>query len=564
MPPRQPDHRRIARTTPVTTKPVRNSRFKFIVTAAFCSCLAGGLHHAFALEPFAHWIDQTHRPHNNDDPLPSEVAFPFSLELANANTLVAHWTIVPGYYLYRDKMQFQLINAPTGVSLDTPELPSGDATKDDEVSGHVEVYHGSVQVRLTVHWPTADTIPVPLLLETHFQGCAEGRLCYPPMTQRTLFTLPSLSDLDQIAERLASRNRLWTLAWFFGIGLLLAFTPCVFPMIPILSSLIVGQGAAMNKTRAFWLSLVYVLSMALTYTVAGVAAGLLGTNWQAAFQDPWIVGAFSAIFVALAFSMFGFYEFQIPARLQTRLTLLANHQSGGSLLGVAVMGLLSALIVGPCVAPPLAGALLYIGHSGDAALGGLALFCMSLGMGLPLLVIGTTAGHWLPRAGAWMNTVKIIFGILLLGVAAEMLERVVPFSLSLPFWNAAHETTASPLPFQRIEDTTALDRALAAATGRTVVLDFRADWCVECKRMERLTFSDPAVRAALSGVILLQADVTQNRAADQALLRRFEIIGPPALLFFGSDGIERKAARLVGFVEADSLLAQLQKIALTR
>ncbi|CAK0771675.1 Thiol:disulfide interchange protein DsbD [Gammaproteobacteria bacterium] len=600
--------------------------------------------------PLATLVDLTRRLHGNDEPLTPEVAFPFLAEVTDAATLTASWNIVPGHYLYRDKMRFRLIDAPAGVSLGTIDLPHGDPKKDEDL-GLVEVYHNPVQVRLPIQRPPGDALA--LTLEAKFQGCAEDRLCYPPQTRSVNLTLPPTgtpgsataspllptantthtdSEQDRIAAFLAGGNRALVLAWFFGIGLLLAFTPCVFPMIPILSSIIVGQGKGLTTARAFLLSLVYVLAMAATYTIAGVVAGLVGTNLQALFQDPWIIITFSIIFVALALSMFGLYELQLPTQLQSHLTVLSNHQEGGTLVGVAVMGFLSALIVGPCVAPPLAGALIYISRSGDAILGGLALFSMSMGMGTPLLVIGTTEGRWLPRAGVWMNAVKAIFGVLLLVVALEMLERILPTAVTLILWATLYivcgvylgaldhlptgisgwqrlwkgiglvllvqgilvltgAASGSDDPFQplkalqlhraitpthltaigttdgapnaptfrRVADSMALDRALATAEGRPILLDFYADWCVECKRMERTTFTDPAVRAALADVILLQADVTKNTAADQALLRRFELFGPPALLFFGPDGTERRDARLIGFIDAGQFRAHLEQ-----
>ncbi|RNE92772.1 protein-disulfide reductase DsbD, partial [Marichromatium sp. AB32] len=432
-----------------------------------------------------------------------------------------------------------------------------------------------------------------------------------------------VSEQDRLASTLANAS-LWTsVALFFGLGLLLAFTPCVFPMIPILSGIIAGQGAGITTRRAFVLSLVYVLAMALTYTVAGVLAGLFGANLQAAFQDPWILGAFALVFVALALSMFGFYDLQLPASLQSRLAALSNRQQGGTLAGVAIMGLLSALIVGPCVAPPLFGALIYISQTGDALLGGVALFALSLGMGAPLIVIGTSAGKLLPRAGAWMEAVKAVFGVALLAVAISLIERVIPAAVAMLLWGLllicsavylgalsplGHESggwrklwkglgvallvygglmligaaaggkdTLQPLrglgigggeaahaEFTRVKTVADLDRELAAASaqGRPVMLDFYADWCVACKEMERYTFSDPAVIAELDRFVLLQADVTANDAADQALMQgRFGIPGPPAMLFFGADGAERSGFRLVGFTPAEAFADHLRRAA---
>ena len=426
-----------------------------------------------------------------------------------------------------------------------------------------------------------------------------------------------LPEQDRIAAALISGNRWLVVLSLFGAGLLLTFTPCVLPMVPILSSIIVGQGTdrrgGVTTRRAFMLSLVYVLAMALTYTVAGVLAGLFGANLAAAFQDPWIVSGFALVFVLLALSMFGFYELQVPASWQARLTALSHRQRAGTYAGVGAMGALSALIVGPCVAAPLAGVLIYIGRTGDPVLGGIALFALGMGMGVPLIVAGVSAGKLLPRAGAWMNAVKAVFGVMLLAVAIYLIERVVPEPAALLMWaallivcsiymGALDSLTAESggwrrlwkgaglvmlvygvlvmvgvaggrgdllrplkgiglvaggqaeheLAFRRVKGVEGLDAELrlAAARGQAVMLDYYADWCVSCKEMERFTFSDPAVRTALAGVLLLQTDVTANDALDKALLAEFGLFGPPAILFFGPDGRERPDLRVVGFMNA--------------
>ena len=426
-----------------------------------------------------------------------------------------------------------------------------------------------------------------------------------------------LPEQDRIAAALVSGNRWLVILSLFGAGLLLTFTPCVLPMVPILTSIIVGQGAGTGRgvtpRRAFALSLVYVLAMALTYTAAGVLAGLFGANLAAAFQDPWIVSAFVAVFVLLALSMFGFYDLQMPASWQAGLAALSHRQRGGTWAGVAAMGALSALIVGPCVAAPLAGVLIYIGQTGDPVLGGVALFALGMGMGVPLIVAGVSAGKLLPRAGAWMNTVKAVFGVMLLGVGIYLLERVVPESVALLLWAAlfivcaiymgaldslaagaggwrrlwkgtglvmlvygvlimvgvaggggdlfrplrgvalvAGAGSEHELAFTRVKGLDGLNAELgpAAARGQVVMFDYYADWCVSCKEMERFTFSDPEVQAALSGVRLLQTDVTANDDADQALLAEFGLFGPPAILFFGPDGRERRNLRVVGYMNA--------------
>lgn len=385
-----------------------------------------------------------------DEILEPDQAFQFSMDVADPNTLVAFWQIAPDHYMYRGKISFDLAEGQA-VQLGQVNLPAGEK-KQDEFFGAIEVYHDQVKARVPLIRSSLE--PTPLRLTATYQGCAEKTgICYPPIKKTLNFNLPVattliataeaatassqpevVSEQDQIAASLKTGNTLLIILTFFGFGLLLAFTPCVFPMIPILSSIIIGQGANITTRKAFVMSLTYVLAMALTYTVAGVIAGLVGENLQAAFQNPWVLGSFAAVFVALSLSMFGFYELQMPAAMQTRLTEMSNRQQGGTLAGVAMMGFLSALIVGPCVAAPLAGALIYIGQTGDAVLGGSALFALSLGMGVPLIAIGTSAGKLLPRAGGWMDAIKAVFGVLLLAVAIWMLERVIPPAVTMLLW----------------------------------------------------------------------------------------------------------------------------------
>ncbi len=558
-------------------------------------------------------------------------AFAFSAEVHDANTVVARWQIADGYYLYGDKFRFTITEGE-GISPGEPQLPPG-KRKSDEFFGEMEVYYGSVEIAVPLQRSSSG--PVDITLQAGFQGCSESLgVCYPPLTRTVELSLPAsagsstpairpaaageqppLSEQDSLANTIATGSTILTVITFFGLGLLLAFTPCVFPMIPILSGIIIGQGDGITTRRAFMISLVYVLAMALTYTVAGVIAGLFGENLQATFQNPWILISFSLVFVLLALSMFGFYELQMPTFLQSRLTEMANRQQRGTLGGAAVMGFLSALIVGPCVAAPLMGALIYIGQTGDALLGGLALFALSLGMGAPLLAIGTSAGKLLPKAGPWMDAIKAVFGVLLLAVAIWMLERILPPAAAMLLWallfivcaiylgaldrsppgwarlwkglgvalliygalllaGAASggkdvmqplrgvfvstgtdgtQSTAHPA-FRRIKSVDDLQRELSLASqqGRPVMLDFYADWCVSCKEFEKYTFSDPAVIASLNGAntLLLQADVTANDARDKELLRKFGLIGPPAILFFGPDMQERGSYRVIGFMDA--------------
>ncbi|MGD8497967.1 MAG: protein-disulfide reductase DsbD, partial [Chromatiales bacterium] len=421
------------------------------------------------------------------------------------------------------------------------------------------------------------------------------------------------SEQDRLASFLLEKPLWLSAGMFFLLGIGLAFTPCVFPMIPILSGIIIGQGTEITTRRAFTLSLVYVLAMALTYTIAGVVVALLGANLQIWFQDPWVLGTFAAVFVLLSLSMFGFYELQVPTSIQSRLSEISNRQGGGTLIGVGIMGFLSALIVGPCITAPLVAALLVIGQAGDPVLGATALFALSMGMGAPLLAIGTSAGKLLPRAGAWMDAVKAVFGVLLLAVAIWLVERVLPTAVTMALWaillivsaiylgalDAIRDgatgwhrlwkgvgvvlllygalllvgaaaggrdvlqplkgTTLAGATATGVEQTSAfryvkgpqgLDQALreAASQSKPVMLDFYADWCVSCKEMEKYTFSDPRVQAAWSEAILLKTDVTANDAQDQALLKRFGLFGPPAILFFTPEGDELRDYRVVGFV----------------
>ena len=423
---------------------------------------------------------------------------------------------------------------------------------------------------------------------------------------------PPVSEQDRLSGVIANSSLLTVFLIFAGAGLLLAFTPCVLPMIPILSGIIAGQGQNTTTGRAFALSLTYVMGMALTYTIAGAVFAAAGQQVQAVMQAPWIILLVTGLFVALALAMFGVYELQVPAALQSRLNALSNRQQAGTFFGTAVMGAISALVVTTCVAPPLVAALAVIAQTGDVARGALALFALSFGMGIPLLVIGTSAGRLIPRAGPWMEKIKQVFGLMMLGLAIWMLDRILPPQITMLLWAALAIGTAwvlgafrgaktplvgrafglvaalyglallagaatdqnNPLrpldkilgtglvhlEFQRIKTVEDLDRALATASaeGRTAMLDFYADWCVSCKEMEHYTFTDTRVQDELAGTLLLQADVTANDAADQALLARFGIFGPPTIMFFGPDGQERAPYRVVGFMSAERFTEHVQ------
>ena len=562
-----------------------------------------------------------------DEFLDPAVAFKPSARALDAQTIEVAFAIAKGYYLYRDKFRFAVDGE--GVTLGAPVSPKG-KEKDDENFGKVEVFYNRVAIRLPVERNASGALP--LTLKVTSQGCADAGVCYPPQMQTVAVTLPDPAttpaappvavDADEsgkIAGILRDAGFWANLAFFFAAGLGLALTPCVLPMIPILSGIIAGQGHKASHARGFALSLAYVLGMAVTYAAAGVAAGLTGTLLSAALQNAWVLGAFALVFVALSFSMFGFYELQLPTALQSKLSEESGHLQGGRGIGVFAMGALSALIVAPCVAAPLAGALLYIGQTGDAVLGGTALFVMALGMGAPLIAVGAAGGSLLPKTGPWMEGVKKGFGVLLLATAVWLLTPVVPPVVPMLAWAAllivpaiylhavdplpphargwqrfwkgvgivmlltgaalligALAGSRDPLqplaglrgqalaaqprkpPFEPVRSLAELDARLAAV-DRPVMLDFYADWCVSCKEMEKFTFADPAVRERLAGFTLLKADVTANTAEDKALLARFGLFGPPGIVFFTPDGHEVPGLRVVGFQDATRFLRTLDK-----
>jgi thiol:disulfide interchange protein DsbD len=562
--------------------------------------------------------------------LPAEQAFGLSIEVCDKNALLANFKVTPGYYLYRDKLIFSLEGNKAKIA--RIELPKGD-TKNDPNFGQIEVYHQSFQARIVLEH--AD-LTRPLTLNASYQGCSDKGLCYPPIEKQIVVelaqfvcnspapavTASSENENTQIAKVFKQGSFWLIITFFFGAGLLLSLTPCVFPMIPILSGIIVGRGHKITHMHAFILSLAYVLGMAVTYAVAGVAAGYSGNLLSSALQTPWVLGSFAALFVVLSLAMFGLYELQLPTALQSKLTDTSNKLHGGHLSGVFGMGALSAIIMGPCVAAPLAGALLYISQTHDAVLGGIALFVLALGMGVPLLIIGTSAGAILPKAGAWMEAVKRSFGILMLAMAIWIIAPVIPVSAQMLLWAAlliftaiylhaldplqhnAHGVskfgkgvgilalllgvayligalsgardilrplgnivrstveTPSSLRFERVKSPAELDARIAQANGKTVILDFYADWCVSCKEMERFTFSDTTVQAKLKDAVLLQADVTANSEDDKALLQRFQLFGPPATLFFDKQGKEQGNFRVTGYQDAPQFLQSLKSAGL--
>lgn len=565
--------------------------------------------------------------------LPAEEAFSIEAIAAAPDALLLRLRSAPNYYIYRDSLAVRVSDRSMFVDgLDLPQArPINDA-----YFGDTFVYYDEVEVPVGLIRGAGEAQSINVDID--FQGCLTDGICYPPMTRSLVVELPAAteatgstrtpenvtratggSEQDRLALAL-SETPLLALALFLLAGVLLAFTPCVFPMVPILSGLIAGEGDEINTGRAFRLSLVYVLSMALVYTAFGVVAGVFGQNLQAVFQHPAVLITFAALFVVLSLAMFGFYELQLPSRVQTKLNELSNRTEGGTLMGAAIMGALSALVVGPCVAPALMGALIYIGQTGDAVLGGAALFSMAMGMGIPLMVWGTSAGKLLPRAGAWMNAVKAVFGVGLLALAIWMLERILPAAVVMALWGSlaiacavylgaltrleigvsgwrklwqalgiillvlgiaqwlgaltggrdwtrplghlqtggVSQTIQAPT-FANVETLDQLQSAVAAAQA-PVFLDFYADWCVDCVRMERRTFVDPAVATRMGEFALIKVDVTAYNSDHQAILSHFGLIGPPALLFF-SQGQELGDLRRFGFMPPNEFLAHLDQVA---
>lgn len=548
--------------------------------------------------------------------------------------------VADGYYVYRHAIK--LVDAQGHeVSL---ALPTG-AAKHDEFFGDTEIYTGDA---LDLRFPATATGPLTL----HWQGCAEAGICYPPQTMNVALAAmeagtstdvngsaqgssavapvnpdsaggaAEMAEDQAAAQRLVALGPVWGTLLFFGFGLLLAFTPCSLPMIPIVSTMIVGSQA--KPRRAFVLTLSYVLAMAGTYALVGVAAGLAGANLQATLQSPWLLGAFAALFLVLASSLFGLFELQLPSALISRVESAGRERSGGSLPGAAALGFLSALLVGPCMTAPLAGALLYIGQTGNAVHGGMALFALGLGMGLPLLAIAVFGAQILPRPGAWMDRVRGAFGYVMVGMAVMMLTRFLPGTVSLVLWGAwvlsvaigliawgqavaakqrlawtlrtgavfaglwsvlmlvgaasGGESALQPLAHLRGESTSAAPAvagvayaqaksvedvdahlAQAASRGQWTLIDFYADWCVSCHVIERNVFGDPTVAARLAHMQVVRPDVTRNDATDQALLKHWSVMGPPTLILVSPDGTERRDLRVVGEIDARTFLHHLDK-----
>ena len=548
-----------------------------------------------------------------------EQAFRFSAVMQDGATVAVTYQIADGYYMYRERFVF----SAAGATLGAAQIPPGKVKFDETFQKNVETYRHAVTILVPVQ------AAGPFTLVAGSQGCSDKGLCYAPQEARAKLVGAAVSsgsgaplqsvapgavgappsEMGGIEAALKGGKLLVILPLFMLLGLGLAFTPCVLPMVPILSFIIVGEGSQVSRSRGLLLSATYALGMALVYTALGVAAGLAGEGLAAALQNPWVLGAFALLLAGLSLSMFGFYNLQVPAALQSKLTTMSNRQSSGKLVGVFVMGAISALIVGPCVAAPLAGALLYISQTRDVVIGGGALFAMAVGMSVPLLLVGVSAGALLPRAGAWMDAVKRFFGVLLLAMAWWLVSPVLPALVQMLGWAAlgigygmyllsrrgawggkalglvvallgalqlvgaasggrdalaplAHlrGNQVAALPFVRVKTVAQLDAALAHTGGKSAVLDFYADWCVSCKEMEKLTFVDPQVRAKLANSLLLQVDVTANDEDDKAMLKRFTLFGPPGIILFDTQGREIADARVIGFQDASKFLASLAKL----
>lgn len=579
--------------------------------------------------------------------LEPEKAFVFSAQMAAPDTLELHYKVAPGYYMYRER--FGITISPIGATtLGEAVYPKGEVKYDPTFEKDMEVFHKDVMIRVPVG---AGGQPFTLTLTG--QGCADAGLCYPPMDSSVKLTpvaggyaladgagaqaAPAgssggLSALVKagdtgLADALGGLGWAKTAGVFLVLGLLLAFTPCVLPMIPILSSIVLGGAtqARPSRGRGLALAATYVLGMSVVYTALGVAAGLSGAGLAAWLQTPWILTLFAILLTVLALAMFDVFTFQMPSGVQAKLSERSSRVPGGRYTGALLMGALSALIVGPCVAAPLAGALLYISQTGDVVLGGSALFAMAWGMGVPLLIVGASSGALLPKAGPWMDGVKRLFGMLLLATAWWMLIPVVPTWVQMSGWaflavvsavmlrafdalpagagaarmfgkglglllalaaaawllgaasggrdvlqplshlaargdaSVGTAVTKGELQFTRVHNNAELDALLAQST-QPVMLDFYADWCVSCREMERFTFTDPGVAQRMSGMLLVQADVTANNADDRALLKRFRLFGPPGIMFFEPGGKELPDARVVGFQDAKRFTESLDKV----
>lgn len=551
----------------------------------------------------------------NDEPvlLSPEEAFQVETGVVSGNQLIARFTVADGYFLYRHQFKFTSDNPD--VVFGELQIPDG-KKKHDEVFGEIEAYYQYVEVVV----PILEAPAGPVSITTHNQGCADIGLCYPPMKHtadyqvsfdqaETTQQAPTNQTADETdtnrLARLLKDSPLLGLLLFFVFGVGLSFNPCSYPMYPILSRIIVGQGTSITRWRGISLSLAYIIPMALTYAAAGAAVALAGQNLFAAFQSPLLLGAVSLLLVGLALSMFGLYEIQLPAKWQSKLDNMSQQQASGSYIGAAIMGALSALIVGACVLPPLTAALLFISQSGNVLLGTSAMLSFGLGMGVPLLIIGASAGWLLPKAGNWMERIKSVFGLILLAGVILVIERVISAQTTMLLWGVLalittavlwlsktttlrvlavlfalwaaaifygasqgittphtpltavkHETIA----FEKVKSIDDVKAAVASNDGKITMLDFYADWCIPCRVMEEKVFTDPEVKAALSPYKLLQADVTENDDVDTQLKTDLEVLNPPTILFFDVNGDEIRQARITGKVDSAKLLKVIKSL----
>jgi len=567
----------------------------------------------------------------DNQPLPADQVFQLSAAARDYQTVLAYWQIKDGYYLYRDRIHFKVLK-PINDEIGEPLFPLTDKTKDYPGLGTLKVYTGNIIIPVPIITSHANTI----VLQVNYQGCSEQGFCYPPMskiielnltgdymvsTQPLNIDLPIPIDVsvrhppplpqESITHLLAQHNLSAIILAFLGFGILISLTPCVLPMIPILSAIIVGQGN-ISHARSFGLSLTYVLGMAITYALVGALFGAAGQTVQAYLQQPWIIVLFSLIFVLMALSLFGLYKLQLPEKLRGAVARISQHQKHGSYLGVLIMGVLSTLILSPCVTAPLVGVLSYISQTGDALIGAYALFFMGLGMGAPLLVVGISSAKYLPKAGKWMKATQYIMGVVMLAVAIWMLSRILPGQIIMLLWallalgcsvalgafsstrhkiskflglllfvyaillfigalsgitnplrpiELSNQTHHRELQFTVIENLGDFNTQVARAKqlNKPIMLDFYADWCMSCIQMDRYTFTDPAVRAALKNYIVLRADMTKNTISNKIIEEKFNVIAPPTILFFDPQGNEIMQSRIIGEKSAKEFLTDLPR-----
>lgn len=566
------------------------------------------------------------------DPLPASEVFHVQVKKIDPNTLALNWQIKPGYFLYCDRIKL-LAPPDSNVHLGNLRFPEP-LTKTDKQGKKYSIYRNQLSIPVGI---LGDN-PGETLLDLHYQGCSDDGFCYPPEVKQIKLTINdqlAISEVvlekestqgssiqapkessQELSQIFSKHHWSMSLLIFFGLGLLLSFTPCILPMVPVLSGIIVGHGKTVTTQKAFFLSLSYVLSMSVTYAIFGAVIALVGANLQISMQSPWAISLFSLIFILLALSMFGFYEFKLPDAWQSKIAGSSRAHRGGHYLGAAIMGCLSTLILSPCVTAPLIGVLTYIAQTHNVLLGSFTLFIMSMGMGTPLLLIGTSAGRWLPQAGQWMNTIKAFFGTMLLAIAIYLMARIVPPVISMSLWasllifsgiyagaltpsltnqsklyqgigiillgyglliligvskgstnplqplapvQAASSETAS-LSTKKTETLEELNNSIKQSVGKPVMLDFYADWCASCKVMDNTIFKDPKILDILSHFKVIRVDVTENSAMNQAIMKHFKVIAPPTFIFFDAKGEERKDLKLVGESNAKEFLKILNQI----